>query len=132
MDTLPEELVDTMLEQFDSADWIDKQSLLSCSLVCKSWLRLSRRHIFRSMTVVISDSKIMTQDDDSIEPEELLEFVQGNSEISGCIRELTLQLPKGFGAPLDLPWNPEEGYFPPRYSSQYIALLAKGPHSPLI
>ncbi|GJE95357.1 hypothetical protein PsYK624_115410 [Phanerochaete sordida] len=49
MDALPVELVDLVIDKLRD----DKLSLKICSLVCKTWLRQSSAHLFRSLRVNI-------------------------------------------------------------------------------
>jgi len=45
---LPQELIDEIIDHIPQNDW---KSLRSCSLVAKSWVHPSRRHIFRAVDV---------------------------------------------------------------------------------
>ena len=49
--SFPQELVDEILSYLSSDDKQDQQSLRNCSLVAKSWINPSRRHLFKTILI---------------------------------------------------------------------------------
>ena len=72
---LPQELIDQIIDQL----YVDKESLKSCSLTCKSWLLRSSQLLFGSYTVRGRQGDI-----------DLILTIQARSRISSNISSLTL------------------------------------------
>lgn len=94
---IPEELLDMVLEQLACGEWqdaSDKMLLKRCSLVCKSWCRLSRRLLFRAITIHTTFDKWIKfiADDPAIPvhtPDQLLQFLTTHPHIARHIKELS-------------------------------------------
>lgn len=86
-----------VLEQLACGEWqdaSDKMLLKRCSLVCKSWCRLSRRHLFRAITIHTTfDKRIKSIADDPAipvhTPDQLLQFLSTHGHIARLIKELS-------------------------------------------
>lgn len=107
---LPEELLDAVFGQLERVNgWVDpsKKSLKRCSLVCSSWGRLSRRHLFRTITVHTITEKHITcieeEPDVSVHtPDQLLQFLTTHGHIAHHIKEFSWVNEIGF---LETPYS---------------------------
>ncbi|KAH9071541.1 hypothetical protein EDB83DRAFT_2673596 [Lactarius deliciosus] len=121
---LPLEIVDRILRE--ACEWplrgAERQTLTACALVCKSWLSLTRRLLYHSLTVE-SSRAYASRKPGTLGPEALLH----RSHLLGFIRSLSIRVIDEFTATLplfsDVPQGSQECVRIP----DFLSLLAHTP-----
>jgi F-box-like len=77
---LPPELIDAIMDNFHEDH--DRDGLLACSLVCRSWVSPSQRHLFRRVTLALNGDDCQRLD----------RALLSSPHLAGHIRELKVHL----------------------------------------